>query len=163
LQRLYGELERREDLAYALSLRLSQEGQSAQGLEAAVQLARLRKELGENSAALQLYQQILTADPRHAGARGALEAWTAVPEAGGGCASGSGSGAGGGGGTPAANRSARGADRVRPRRREGPARSGDAGDLRARHAPAGSGLPVGLQGVRRQHRSRSGQAGDGAA
>jgi len=81
LQRLYGELNRREDLAYALGLRLSQEGQSPQGLEAAAQLARLRRELGEKSAALQLYRQILMADPNHAGARGALEAWVGVSEA----------------------------------------------------------------------------------
>ncbi len=74
LDRLYQKLQRPADLAYALELRRSQEGNSAAGREAAFRLAELkRNQINDPNGALQLYAKILADDPSHAGARGALE------------------------------------------------------------------------------------------
>ncbi|MBI3185601.1 MAG: tetratricopeptide repeat protein [Myxococcales bacterium] len=76
LDRLYGELDRPEELAFALELRRNQEGQSPKGRELAFRLAQLRKSrLEDGPGALQLLRQILDEDPSHGGAREALEAW----------------------------------------------------------------------------------------
>lgn len=85
LDRLYTELGRAKDLAWALELRRKQEGQSPQGREVSFRLAELlRTELDDPTAALRLYERILTEDPGHPGARAALEAWVkaAVPTSG---------------------------------------------------------------------------------
>ncbi|PTL82541.1 tetratricopeptide repeat protein [Vitiosangium sp. GDMCC 1.1324] len=82
LDRLYGELNRPKELAWALGLRRTQEGQSPQGREVSFRLAELlRTRLDDPNAALQLYQGILSEDPGHPGARSALEEWVkaAVP------------------------------------------------------------------------------------
>ncbi|HEX8439664.1 tetratricopeptide repeat protein [Archangium sp.] len=82
LDRLYNELGRPKDLAWALGLRRTQEGQSPQGREVSFRLAELlRTQLDDANAALQLYQGILSEDPGHPGARAALEEWVtaAVP------------------------------------------------------------------------------------
>ncbi|QRK05166.1 tetratricopeptide repeat protein [Archangium violaceum] len=82
LDRLYAELNRPKDLAWALGLRRTQEGQSPQGREVSFRLAELlRTRLDDPNAALQLYQGILAEDPGHPGARAALEEWVkaAVP------------------------------------------------------------------------------------
>ncbi|MBM7117671.1 tetratricopeptide repeat protein [Archangium primigenium] len=82
LDRLYTELGRPKDLAWALGLRRTQEGQSPQGREVSFRLAELlRSSLGDPNASLQLYQGILAEDPGHPGARAALEEWVraAVP------------------------------------------------------------------------------------
>ncbi|OJH38275.1 tetratricopeptide repeat protein [Cystobacter ferrugineus] len=82
LDRLYTELEHPKELAWALGLRRTQEGQSPQGREVSFRLAELlRTSLGDANAALQLYQGILAEDPGHPGARAALEDWVkaAVP------------------------------------------------------------------------------------
>ena len=75
LERLSSELNRLDDLAFALGLRASQEGKSPQGREAAFRLAQLHQQQGDGSRSLQLYQQILQDDPNHAGTRAALDAW----------------------------------------------------------------------------------------
>lgn len=76
LDRLYLELDRPEELAFALELRRNQEGQSPQGRELLFRLAQLRRErLGDAPGALQLLRQILEEDPNHAGARGVVEGW----------------------------------------------------------------------------------------
>ena len=75
LERLCEELDRPEDLQLALGLRISQEGQSPAGREAAFRLAQLRQQMGDGSGALQRYQEILAADPSHSGTRAALEDW----------------------------------------------------------------------------------------
>ncbi len=75
LERLYSELNRPQELAFALELRRAHEGQSPQGREFAFKLAELRKQLGDSPSALQLYRQIVAEDPSHAGARHALEQW----------------------------------------------------------------------------------------
>ena len=82
LDRLYAELGRSKDLAWALGLRRNQEGQSPQGREVSFRLAELlRTQLDDANAALQLYQGILAEDPGHPGSRSALEEWVkaAVP------------------------------------------------------------------------------------
>ncbi len=76
LDRLYTQLDRPQELAFALELRRNQEGQSPQGRELAFRLAELRKKrLDDGQTALQLYRQILDEDPSHDGAREALEAY----------------------------------------------------------------------------------------
>lgn len=85
LDRLYTELERHQDLAWALALRRTQEGQSPQGREVSFRLAELQRTvLDDPNAALGLYKRILSEDSGHPGARGALEAWVkaAVPTSG---------------------------------------------------------------------------------
>ncbi|MDY7229820.1 tetratricopeptide repeat protein [Hyalangium rubrum] len=85
LDRLYTELARTTDLAWALSLRRNQEGQSPQGREVSFRLAELlRTELNDPNAALKLYQRILAEDPGHPGALAALEEWVkaALPTSG---------------------------------------------------------------------------------
>ncbi|MEW5738109.1 MAG: tetratricopeptide repeat protein [Myxococcota bacterium] len=83
LDRLYGELDRPQELAFALELRRNQEGQSPQGRELAFRLAALRQNrLNDARGALEVYRQILAEDPEHAGAREAMESWarSAGPE-----------------------------------------------------------------------------------
>ncbi|MGI5864139.1 MAG: tetratricopeptide repeat protein, partial [Myxococcales bacterium] len=76
LERLYEQLERPQDLAFALELRRAQEGGSAAGREAAFRLADLKRNLlNDPTGALQIYGQIIADDPSHVGARAALEAW----------------------------------------------------------------------------------------
>ncbi len=75
LERLYHDLQRPQELAFALELRRAHEGQSPQGREFAFKLAQLRQQLNDFASALQLYRQIVTEDPSHAGARSALEHW----------------------------------------------------------------------------------------
>lgn len=76
LDRLYAELDKPQELAFALELRRNQEGQSPQGREIAFRLAALRQNrLGDARGALELYRQILAEDPEHAGARDAMESW----------------------------------------------------------------------------------------
>jgi tetratricopeptide (TPR) repeat protein len=76
LDRLYTELGRAQDLAWALELRRNQEGQSPQGREVSFRLAELlRTTLNNPTAALKLYERILAEDPGHPGARAALEEW----------------------------------------------------------------------------------------
>lgn len=76
LDRLYEQLNRARDLAFALELRRNQEGQSPQGREICFRLASLKKEeLEDASAALQLFAQILSEDPGHAATRAELEQW----------------------------------------------------------------------------------------
>lgn len=76
LDRLYAELDRPQELAFALELRRNQEGQSPQGREIAFRLAALRQNrLNDARGALEVYRQILTEDPQHAGARDAMETW----------------------------------------------------------------------------------------
>ncbi|NPC73068.1 tetratricopeptide repeat protein [Corallococcus exiguus] len=85
LDRLYTDLNRPKDLAWTLTLRRNQEGQSPQGREVSFRLAELlRTVLDDANAALGLYKRILTEDPGHPGARAALEAWVkaAVPMSG---------------------------------------------------------------------------------
>ncbi|OJT18152.1 gliding motility protein [Archangium sp. Cb G35] len=82
LDRLYAEPGREKDLAWALGLRRTQEGQSPQGREVSFRLAELKRtRLDDPNGALQLYQGILSEDPGHPGARSALEEWVkaAVP------------------------------------------------------------------------------------
>ncbi|MFY0524026.1 tetratricopeptide repeat protein [Archangium gephyra] len=82
LDRLYAELGHEKDLAWALGLRRTQEGQSPQGREVSFRLAELKRtRLDDPNGALQLYQGILAEDPGHPGARAALEEWVkaAVP------------------------------------------------------------------------------------
>lgn len=76
LDRLYTELNQAQELAWALTLRRSQEGQSPQGREVSFRLAELlRTTLNNPTAALKLYERILAEDPGHPGARAALEEW----------------------------------------------------------------------------------------
>lgn len=76
LDRLYAELDRPQELAFALELRRNQEGQSPQGREIAFRLAALRQNrLNDARGALEVYRQILAEDPEHAGARDAMESW----------------------------------------------------------------------------------------
>ncbi|MGQ0507405.1 MAG: tetratricopeptide repeat protein [Myxococcaceae bacterium] len=75
LERLYVDLERPNELAFALELRRAQEGQSPQGREFSFKLAQLRKQYGDSPNALQLFRQILAEDPSHANARNELEQW----------------------------------------------------------------------------------------
>ncbi|MCE9668260.1 tetratricopeptide repeat protein [Myxococcus stipitatus] len=85
LDRLYTELESHQDLAWALALRRTQEGQSPQGREVSFRLAELQRTvLDDANAALGLYKRILAEDSGHPGARAALEAWVkaAVPASG---------------------------------------------------------------------------------
>jgi tetratricopeptide (TPR) repeat protein len=85
LDRLYTELKQPKELAWALSLRRNQEGQSPQGREVSFRLAELqRTELNDPNAALNLYERILSEDPSHPGARAALEEWVkaALPTSG---------------------------------------------------------------------------------
>ncbi|WPB73739.1 tetratricopeptide repeat protein [Archangium violaceum] len=82
LDRLYAEPGREKELAWALGLRRTQEGQSPQGREVSFRLAELKRtRLDDPNGALQLYQGILSEDPGHPGARSALEEWVkaAVP------------------------------------------------------------------------------------
>ncbi|SEU06983.1 tetratricopeptide repeat protein [Stigmatella erecta] len=85
LDRLYTDLAQAKELAWALSLRRNQEGQSPQGREVSFRLAELlRTELNDPNAALKLYERILTEDPGHPGALAALETWVkaALPTSG---------------------------------------------------------------------------------
>lgn len=82
LERLCEELDRPEDLQFALGLRVSQEGPTPAGREAAFRLAQLRQQMGDGSGALQRYQEILAADPSHSGTRAALEDWARLGVAG---------------------------------------------------------------------------------
>ena len=76
LDRLYAELDKPQELAFALELRRNQEGQSPQGRELAFRLAALRQNrLKDPRGALEVYRQILSEDPSHEGSREALEAW----------------------------------------------------------------------------------------
>lgn len=76
LDRLYAELDKPQELAFALELRRNQEGQSPQGRELAFRLAALRQNrLNDPRGALEVYRQILSEDPTHEGTREALEAW----------------------------------------------------------------------------------------
>lgn len=76
LDRLYVELDRPQELAFALELRRNQEGQSPQGRELAFRLAALRQNrLDDRRGALEVYRQILSEDPSHEATREALEAW----------------------------------------------------------------------------------------
>lgn len=79
LDRLYLELDRPQDHAFALGLRRTQEGHSPQGRELAYRLAQSRQKRGDTAGALQLYQEILGQDGSHAGARAALESWVNAP------------------------------------------------------------------------------------
>ncbi|MFN0062609.1 MAG: gliding motility protein [Myxococcaceae bacterium] len=82
LERLYTELDRPTELAFALELRKAQEGQSPQGREVAFRLASLRRErLHDGAAGLQVYRQILEEDPTHTGTREVLEAWARSTDA----------------------------------------------------------------------------------
>src|SRR5262249_3725082 len=66
LEHLFTQLERPQELAFALELRRAQEGQSPQGREVAFRLAQLRRErLSDSAGALQLYRQILEEDSDH--------------------------------------------------------------------------------------------------
>ncbi len=76
VDRLYSELDRPADLAFALELRRTQEGQSPLGREVAFRLAGLKRErLEDASGALTLFKQILDEDPGHLATREVLEAW----------------------------------------------------------------------------------------
>ncbi len=76
LDRLYAELDKPQELAFALELRRNQEGQSPQGRELAFRLAALRQNrLNDPRGALEVYRQILSEDPSHEGTREALEQW----------------------------------------------------------------------------------------
>jgi tetratricopeptide (TPR) repeat protein len=76
LDRLYGALDKPQELAFALELRRNQEGQSPQGRELAFRLAALRQNrLNDPRGALEVYRQILSEDAAHEGTREALEAW----------------------------------------------------------------------------------------
>lgn len=76
LDRLYTELDRPHELAFALELRRNQEGQSPLGRELAFRLATLRQSrLRDPRGALEGFRQILAEDPAHQGTRDALETW----------------------------------------------------------------------------------------
>ena len=76
LDRLYAELDKPQELAFALELRRNQEGQSPQGRELAFRLAALRQNrLSDPRGALEVYRQILSEDAAHEGTREALETW----------------------------------------------------------------------------------------
>ncbi len=76
LDRLYAELDKPQELAFALELRRNQEGQSPQGRELAFRLAALRQNrLNDPRGALEVYRQILSEDPTHEGTQEALEGW----------------------------------------------------------------------------------------
>ena len=76
LDRLYAELDKPQELAFALELRRNQEGQSPQGRELAFRLAALRQNrLKDPRGALEVYRQILSEDPSHEGTREALDQW----------------------------------------------------------------------------------------
>ncbi|HEY0882861.1 MAG TPA: gliding motility protein, partial [Archangium sp.] len=76
LDRLYAELDKPQELAFALELRRNQEGQSPQGRELAFRLAALRQNrLTDPRGALEVYRQILSEDPTHEGTREALDQW----------------------------------------------------------------------------------------
>ncbi len=76
LDRLYAELDKPQELAFALELRRNQEGQSPQGRELAFRLAALRQNrLNDARGALEVYRQILSEDPTHEGTREALDQW----------------------------------------------------------------------------------------
>lgn len=82
LDRLYGELDKPQELAFALELRRNQEGQSPQGRELAFRLAALRQNrLKDPRGALEVYRQILDEDASHEGTREALEAWARSADA----------------------------------------------------------------------------------
>lgn len=76
LDRIYSELDRPQELAFALELRRNQEGSTPQARDLLFRLAALRQNRLEDAlGALQLYRQILAEDPAHQGARDALESW----------------------------------------------------------------------------------------
>ncbi len=76
LDRLYSELDRPHELAFALELRRNQEGQSPLGRELAFRLATLRQaRLADPRGALEGFRQVLSEDPAHQGTRDALETW----------------------------------------------------------------------------------------
>ncbi|GEM_PF-356539 len=76
LVRLYESLERPEDLAFALELRCSQEGDTVEGRQAAFRLATLKKNtLNDPRGALDLFRKVLAGDPSHAETLDALENW----------------------------------------------------------------------------------------
>ncbi len=82
LDRLYTQIDRPNELAFALELRRNQEGQSPAGRELGFRLAQLRQSrLNDAPGALQLYRQILTEDAAHPGARDALEVWARSEDA----------------------------------------------------------------------------------
>lgn len=82
LDRLYADLDKPQELAFALELRRSQEGQGPQGRELAFRLAALRQNrLGDPRGALEVYRQILAEDPAHEGSRTALDEWARSADA----------------------------------------------------------------------------------
>ncbi|MBL9038369.1 MAG: tetratricopeptide repeat protein, partial [Archangium sp.] len=84
LDRLSTQLDRPAELAFALSLRCTQEAGTPGGLELQFRLAQVRQlRLNDVHGAVELYRQILSADPAHEGTRAALEALVRqpVPEA----------------------------------------------------------------------------------
>ncbi len=82
LDRLYAELDKPQELAFALELRRNQEGQGPQGRALAFRLAALRQNrLGDPRGALEVYRQILAEDPAHEGSRAALDEWARSADA----------------------------------------------------------------------------------
>jgi golgin subfamily B member 1 len=84
LERLYEKLERHTELAELLALRRRQEGANPAGREIAFRQAELlRTRLGDTTAALRIYAEVLAEDPGHTGARASLEAMAASDSPGG--------------------------------------------------------------------------------
>ena len=76
LDRLHGALEHPQEQAKAVALRIAQEGQSPQGRELSLRLAKLQREkLDDGAGALKTLAHILEEDPAHAGALELLEGW----------------------------------------------------------------------------------------
>ncbi len=79
LERLYAELDRPSELAFALEIRRNQEAGAPLARELTVRLAALRKDrLQDPAGALELLRQVLGDEPGHPGAQAALEALIAV-------------------------------------------------------------------------------------
>ena len=74
LERLAGALDRPEELAFALELRRAQGEKGGAAVELTFRLALVREQrLADPAGAVDLYRQVLEAEPEHAGALEALE------------------------------------------------------------------------------------------
>ena len=87
LARIYGQLERPPELAFALELLRNQEGSTPKGRELACRLGVLRRtSLSDAPGALELFRQVLSEDPAHRETREALATWIKEPSEFGGAA-----------------------------------------------------------------------------
>ncbi len=81
LERLYVELDRPQDLVFALELGRKQHAGTARGRELTVRLAQLKaNRLGELTDAVALCEEVLAEDAAHPAARDALEGWVSRKE-----------------------------------------------------------------------------------